>query len=238
MPESRLTRRSLKQNKNQLYIYIGTIVVILFIAINFGPTLIGFAGSALDTLAGKSGQADSIKSNADLQAPNIDSTFTATPSASVQITGKTDYQSGQVELYVNGYKAGSTNIEHDQTFSVENVKLSEGDNFIKARVVRDDKKGNFSDETKISYIKSAPKLEVASPTDKQSFKKADKTISVNGTTDPDSNITVNGFVAIVDSSGNFSYDLALNNGDNKITVVATGPSGQTTTKELTVNYSE
>ncbi len=236
--ESRLSRRTVKQSKKQLYIYIGAIVAILFIAINFGPMLIGVSGNLLDAISGKSGQADSIKSNADLQPPSIDSFYTATPSASIDITGKTDYQTGDVEIYVNGFRVGTTEVDNDQTFSMEKVKLSEGDNFIKARVIINNKKSDFSDETKISYIKSAPKLEISNPSDKQSFKKADKTISVTGTTDSDSNITVNGFVAIVDSEGKFSYDLGLNNGDNKITVVATGPSGQTSTKELTVSYSE
>jgi len=238
MADSRLARRSINQSKKQLYASLIGIFVVLFIALSFGPTLLGVVGSAIDKITGKSGQSAIIKSDADVQPPMIDPLPNATPSASISISGRSDYQNGEIELFINDRKEYETKVTDSQTFEFEDVDLSEGDNYIKARTVIGDKKSDFSEEIRVAYVKSAPKLEVTFPSDKQSFSKTDQQISVRGTTDPDNNITVNGFVAIVDNSGSFSYNLALNSGDNKLTVIATNQAGNRTEKELTVSYSE
>lgn len=238
MADSRLARRRVNQSKNQLYGSIFAIIAVLFIALTFGPFLIGAAGNLIDKITGKTGDAEIVKTDADIQPPVLDPLPNATPSAQISISGKTDYRQGEVQLYVNNSLSDTTDIDNSQRFEFTGVQLKSGANTIRARVVLDDKKGAFSNEEFINYSKSEPKLEVSNPQDKQEFHKADKQITVRGTTDADNSISVNGFVAIVDNSGNFSYDLNLNDGENKISIVATAPSGQTKTSELTVNYSE
>ncbi len=235
--ESRLRRRSVGQSKKQLYASLFGIVIVLFIAINFGPYLIGSAGTIIDKITGKTGQDAAVKSDAQIQPPTLDLIPAATPSANIRVTGRTDYPNGSVELYVNGSLSDTANVDNSQNFEFGSVSLSNGDNYIKARMVLNNQKSDFSNEQKISYTKSAPKLDISNPTDKQSFNKADQIIPVRGITDPDNNVTVNGFTAIVDNSGNFSYNLSLTQGDNKVTIIATNPAGQTTTKDLTVSYS-
>ena len=236
--QSRLTRRSTKQNKNQLYGSLAAIIVIIFAALTFGPFLLGATGTFIDRITGKTGDSAKIVTNADIQAPSFDPIPEATPSATITISGTTAYRNGSVELYVNNNLSDQVEIDSSQDFEFTDVKLREGTNSIRARVTIGDKKGEFSQEEFIKYSKGEPKLEISSPTDRQGFSKADKQITVRGTTDSENSVTVNGFTAIVDSSGNFSYDLNLNNGDNKLTVIATAPSGQTKTTELTVTYSE
>lgn len=237
MADSRLRRKSLTQSKKQLYISIFGIIAVLFIALNFGPTLIGGLGGLIDTITGKNTSEKVINSNADIQAPTLDPIPVATPSAHIDITGESDYPDAKVELYVNDFKAGETDVDDSQIFSFEGVKLSKGDNTIKARLIVKDKKSDFSEELKISYANEAPKLEVISPSDHQSFTKADQQINVTGKTDSQNTVSVNDFVAIVDNNGNFSYHLNLSDGDNKIKITASAPSGQTTTTELTVSYT-
>lgn len=236
--QSRLTRRSVTKSKNQLYGSLAAIVVIMFVALTFGPFLIGATGSFIDKITGKSGQADNIQTNADIQPPTFDPIPDATPSARINISGRTDYQSGEIELFVNNAPADTTQINEDQTFNFEHVKLREGTNSLRARLIINNKKSDFSSEEFITYSKGQPKLEVSFPQDKSEFHKADKQVTIKGLTDQENSISVNGFTAIVDSGGNFSYDLNLENGENKITITATAPSGQTTVKEITVNYSE
>ncbi len=238
MAQSRLARRSIKQSKHQLYVSLIGIVIVIFLAINFGPVFIGVSGGLIDKIAGKTGQNAAIKSDAQIQPPTLDPLPEATPSAHIDVTGKTDYPEGRVELYVNDSLADEKDVDSSQAFQFEHVLLHEGNNTLKTRMIVNDKKSDFSDSENVSYSKSAPKLDVSFPTDKQTFTKADQQITITGSTDPENSVTVNGFVAIVDSQGNFSYDYHLNTGDNKLAIIATGASGATTEKDITVSYSE
>lgn len=237
MAESRLSRRAVNQGKKQLYTSLGAIAAIIIFAVTLGPTLIGVTGNFIDKITGKSGQQAAIRSDAAVQAPRLDPIPNATPSARINITGRADYQTGKIELFVNGRKTDQAEIYDTQTFEFEDVGLSEGANFIKARVILGDKKSDFSEELSISYTKKAPKLEISHPSDNQKFTKADQQITVRGTTDPDNTVSVNGFIAIVESNGNFTYDLRLNDGENKVKIAAVNSAGNTTEKELTVSYS-
>ena len=238
MAESRLIRRSIKQSKRQLYASLIAIVVILFVALNFGPYLIGGLGGFIDKITGKGSQAEKIETSADIQAPTLDALPAATSNEQITVPGRSYYTKGSIELFVNGFRRDQTDLENSQDFKFEDVRLAEGANFIKVRTIIDNKKSDFSDEEQITYNKNAPKLDVSFPADRQSFRKGDQQITMRGTTDADNSINVNGFIAIVDSSGNFTYNYNLSNGDNKVTITATSPAGQQTTKEITVSYSE
>lgn len=238
MPESRLLRRSVKQSKRSLYGSLIAIVVIIFIALNFGPYLIGGLGGFIDKLTGKGNQNEIVTTSNDIAAPTLDALPQATPSAKIDITGHTDYTDGTVELFVNGTKRDEKTLDNSQTFKFENIKLSEGNNIINARLNIGNKRSPLSDDQQISYVNSAPKLDVSFPSDGQSFHKGDQQITIAGATDPGNDVNVNGQIAIVDNSGNFSLDFNLKNGDNQLTITATGPSGQTTQKQLKVSYSE
>lgn len=234
--KSRLTRRIEKQNKNQLYLYIIGIIIFLVAILELGPMLIAFIGNAIDLINPKSQQTVNL-SNAPLQAPTLDNLPFATPSSKITISGKSFYNTGEIELYVNDSLYKKVDVNENGEFSFENVSLSEGENKIKARQIKDGKKSDYSEEHTISYIKNQPKLDVDSPSDKATFKKADQEITVSGKTDPDNKVTVNGFIAIVDSVGNFSYVLRLNEGENKIKIEATNPVDMKTTKEISVSYN-
>lgn len=238
MRDSRLTRRSINKSKHSLYISIVGIVIIIFLAFNFGPILITSLGGFIDTVTGKGNQSTKISNNEDLEAPTLDPLSTATKESTINVSGRSYYNEGEIELIVNGEKRDEFELENSQDFTFEDVELSEGQNFIKARIVINGKRSEFSEEEVISYSKDAPKLEISAPSDKQSFSKADREIIISGTTDPENTVSVNDFIAIVDSSGNFSYTYKLENGENKLTIKATNAAGQETTKELTVSYSE
>ncbi len=236
MRESRLSRRSVNQSKKQLYASLFAIVVIIFIALNFGPFLIGRVGTVIDTISGKSSQSAQVVSDT-LEAPVIDLLPSATPSASIDVQGHAFYSDGQIELYVNDSRVDTVDLDNSQSFTFESVRLRSGENSLKVRIEKNGKKSDFSEEYTISYVKDTPKLEVSSPSDGASFTKADQEINVSGTTDPDNNVRVNNFIAIVDSQGNFSYRLKLNEGENKIKIEAENLAGNKSSKDLTVSYS-
>ncbi|OGH16736.1 MAG: hypothetical protein A3C30_00130 [Candidatus Levybacteria bacterium RIFCSPHIGHO2_02_FULL_40_18] len=235
--ESRLSRRSETQNKKQLYASLIGIVIIIFVALNFGPILISRLGSFIDILADKSKQTTILPSDADLEPPQLDPLPAGTTEELINVKGSAFYTDGAVELFLNDSSYEIVNLDNSQDFEIRDVKLEEGENILKVRMIKNNKGSEFSQDYKISYLKGEPKLEIGFPSDGASFTKADQEINVSGTTDPDNTVKVNDFIAIVDTNGNFSYFLKLKEGENKIKIVATNPAGKTSEKEITVSYS-
>lgn len=235
--ESRLKRRSLKQSKKQLYGSLIAIAIIIFIFLNFGPYVLGRLGELIDVVTNKGKQAARIVSDADLQPPIIDPIPAATPSSSITVTGRSFYQEGKIELFVNDLRYQTAILDDSYDFEFKNVALGKEENTIKARAVLGRKKSEFSQVNKVSYVKDPPKLEISSPTDGQSFTKDDKETTIHGMTDPDVTIRVNDFIAVVDVNGNFSYIYSLKEGENKIKITAENVAKKTTTKEITLSYS-
>ena len=89
----------------------------------------------------------------------------------------------------------------------------------------------------VSYVKGTPKLTLTSPSDGQTFSKDSNKATIAGQTDPTDRVTVNGYWAIVDSKGNFTYALPLQNGDNQLKIIATDDAGNTTEVDKKVIYS-
>ncbi|PIT89413.1 MAG: hypothetical protein COU27_00375 [Candidatus Levybacteria bacterium CG10_big_fil_rev_8_21_14_0_10_36_7] len=234
---SRRIRRVETQSKKQLKNSLITVAIIFFVLLTFGPYVIGFLGGVIETFFNRSSDDPTITTSAPVQAPVLDPIVAATSSGTIKITGHAFYSTGEVELFLNSSLYDTLPLSSSQEFEFKNVRLVIGTNAVKIRVVKDKIKSEFSQEYSVTYLKGAPELEIASPNDKQSFGRGDQNISVSGKTDNGSDIAVNGFRAIVDSEGNFSYTLTLQDGENKITVVATNQAGNSTSKELTVSYS-
>lgn len=233
--KSRLTRRSEKQTKRQLYTSIGGIVAALFILYQFGPVVLTGTGSFLDSLFGKNKAQINYLSNAPYQTPNLDPIPSATPSSELIVSGKTNYQEGTIEIYVNDDLARETDVLETGDFSAT-VRLTSGTNTVKARYVNGKKTSGFTQEHQVTYVKDAPKLDVQYPSDNAQFSKGDQQITVAGKTDPDSTVTVNSRIAIVAGDGSFTSPLNLSDGENKITIEATNSAGKTTSRTITVTY--
>jgi hypothetical protein len=234
--KSRLTRRSEKQSKKQLYASLIGIAVILFAALNFGPILIAQLGGFIDTLAGKP-QTINLKSDADLLPPQLNPLPPGVSQELINITGRAFYTDGKIELVLNGASYNTISLNKSQDFEIEDVKLSKGENLLKVRMIRNGKKSEFSQEYKILYLTDEPRLEISYPSDGASFSKADQEITIQGTTEPENTVRVNNFIAIVDTEGNFSYVYKLKEGENRIKIVATNLAGKTSEKELILSYS-
>lgn len=235
MMKSRLTRRTEKQTKRQLYFSLTGIAATLIFLSVFGPMVLTFFGGVIDSFQGKNKNQINYLSLAPYQTPTLDPLPQATPSASITIIGRSQYTDGQIEVFLNNSSYKEAEID-DNNFEIKNIKLDVGENTIKIRYKKGDKKSDFSQEQKIALIKDAPKLEISNPKDNATFGKADQDIVINGQTDADNSVNVNGFRAIVDISGNFSYTITLKEGENKITIEALNEAFKTTTKTITVFY--
>ncbi|MFQ6107386.1 MAG: S8 family serine peptidase [Thermoplasmata archaeon] len=142
----------------------------------------------------------------------------------VDIVGEVELGS---QLRVNGAPA-SVNL--DGTFT-EVVPLSPGDNGIVVDAT--DEAGNLAlVSLQVHYDSDPPPLQVLSPQNGTTI--GASTVTVSGTTEPRVTVSVNGIVASVSGTGDFSVDISLFEGANWIEVLATDEAGNENSTSLMV----
>lgn len=233
--DSRLSRSTHEKTKKQTIFFAIAIIILLFLLLQFGPIILNSVGGFTSKFSSNK-EEQVLQDKNSLEAPFINSIPEATDDKDIVISGSSSYSDAQVELFVNGDRFDNVTLTSNQKFKFENVTLSEGDNIIKVRVRKGDIASPFSRDYTVVYSKGEPKLDVSNPSDGAQLSKGDQEISIQGKTDPSNTVSVNGFRAVVDSDGNFSYYLKLQDGDNEIKVIATSESGKTTEKTIKVNF--
>lgn len=235
---SRLNRRINNESKKQIYLSLLGIIILVFLIFRFGGSVIGFISDFFIGI--NESQEDTGNNNEQtfVQAPVLNPVPVATDSAAIYVSGILQQEDAKVILFLNNDELGEIEIGKDGAFVKRITGLKEGDNEIKAQAKTKDRKTSaFSKIYTVNFSKKGPDLEVSSPSENQEFKKGSEEITVSGKTNPDSTVTVNGFRAVVDGNGNFSYYLKLNDGENTITIVSTNNAGLSTKKEVKVRYS-
>jgi len=231
---SRLYKRLESKSKKNILVNVILIVFIIVILAKFGiPMIINFTFF----ISGKtSSKIDTIQKNSVsfVAAPVLKSLPIATNSAEIVVTGEAlDNQT--VSLYVNNILVDQTKSESNGSFSF-NVTLSEEENAIKVKSSSEDIESDFSKTLHISYKNSPPTLNIDNPADGETFSGEQKTISIEGKTDPLVKVTVNGYRAITDQGNNFFYNLPLKDGENIIKIIAVDGASNKTEKEIKVIY--
>ncbi len=233
--KSRLSRRAAKESQKKLIFSLCGIVIVLFLLFKFGiPLLIKFslfmAGNKTpDTI-------QSANQPSFIAPPILNQYASATNSAQITISGNASAKQ-EIKLYVNNQVVDSKNTDSDGSFMFDKLTLSTGDNTIQAKAKVKDKESDFSNTISVAYLNKAPSLDVNQPSDGQSFAK-DPSLTVKGKTDPSAKVTVNDFQAIVDDSGNFSYTMQMQNGDNQLKIITSDEAGNKTEKDLKVTYTQ
>ena len=237
--QSRLTKTAERKNKKQLILSLVGIIVILFVLFKYGiPALTNLS---LFLSSKNSSSVPTTTSTAVVPPPILTQSFSATNSATISVDG-TAQANQTIQLFVNDTLVDSKPTDNNGLFHFAGVNLTQQQNTIQAKA-RSMNSGqarlsDFSDSWMVAYLQKAPTLSIDNPHDNDSFDSSHPTVVVSGKTDPNIKVTVNGFWAIVDSNGNYSYTLSLQNGDNHIVVVATDAAGNTTTQQITVHHSQ
>lgn len=233
--QSRLTKTAERKNKKQLILSLVGIIVVLFVLFKYGiPALTNLS---LFLSSKNSSSVTTTTSTAVVPPPILTQPFLATNSATITVDG-TAQTNQTIQLFVNGTLVDSKPTDSNGSFHFAGVNLTQQQNTIQAKAKVDSKTSDFSDSWMVAYLQKAPSLTIDNPHDNDSFDSSHPTAVVGGKTDPNIKVTVNGFWAIVDSNGNYSYTLSLQNGDNHIVVVATDAAGNTTTQQITVHHSQ
>ncbi|MBU1868178.1 hypothetical protein KJ608_01805 [Patescibacteria group bacterium] len=145
----------------------------------------------------------------------------------------------KVSILVNDQEVSETTADIKGTFEV-NVEndLAEGINTISAITI--DKNGLRSRPAEAQTIildTKAPDLAVTSPQDQEVIETEMNMFIITGKTESTKiTVTINGYRAIVDLDGHFSYSLPLTEGENKIIVQAEDEVGHKTITERVVTY--
>lgn len=230
MPRTRRSKLMENQAKRSIVLTVVGIVIVIVLFGFFGITAL----QKLSDLTIK--EKDTIDANKKpaielVAPPTLDSTFTATNSAEVTISGSAQ-EGDSVKLYVNGAYTEKKDLRNMTDFTFDNVTLKDGVNSIKVKTVLDKKESDFSDELRISYYSTPPTLDIESPADGRSFNHDQNPIKVGGQTNNNANVTINDHRAIMETGGAFQYSLSLHDGDNDIKVVATDEAGNVTEKHV------
>lgn len=235
MRRSRLTKKYQKKSTQTLVLSVLGIAAILFLLFRYGIPLLSDASFLFGRVTSSPSDENKKEVNEDfVPAPNLDSIPKATKDQNITITGTS--QSGfTVKLYVNGNFEDESEVNADGSFEFE-TELSEGENIIKVKAMKEKKESEFSNSLITSYLKVGPELSIESPNENADLK-GQNPVEVKGKTDPDVTVIVNDFQAVLGSDGSYSYFLTLKEGGNEIKVVATDLAGNKTEKIIHVNYS-
>lgn len=232
MSRSRLTNKLEQQSKQTLVISaLGCIGIIAFL-IFFGIPLL----SRLSTVVQNDKEAATTTTDETfIAAPILDTVPSATNSAYTRVTGNAGGNL-LIRLYINDTFSDDVESKEDGSFTFKRVELKEGKNEIKALARTQSKKeSTFSQTETITYISKAPKLTIDSPSGDPTVKES--TFIVKGTSDPNTQVSVNDRWALVDAEGSFSYTLQLANGENMLKIVSTDDAGNTTEVSRKVTYT-
>lgn len=234
-PTSRINRRRERQSKRQLIIFSSVLVVLLVVMLTYGARVIEFIGNTTFLIRGEEPADNSQNTPSVLHPPVLDSIEDATSENTVSVSGLVTDAGGRVKFYVNNTLQKEEEIEGSE-FEIR-IPLEVGENKINARHVKDEQESKFSNTLTIFYTNESPEVDISFPDNGAEFKKGDQQIEVRGTTDPENTVTVNGFRAVVDRVGDFSYYLQLDEGENRIEVVARNKAGLESREEITVRFS-
>lgn len=236
MPKRSRLKHTLENNsKKSLWLSLGGIILLIVLLYFMGIPL-------LEKVAVLTSRDDSAVTENDdepvvVLPPDLRSDFTATNSAEIQLAGTAE-DGDIVKLYKEGKLIDETEVKEDSTFVFRNVELKEGSNSFKAKTFKGEKESRLSDALTISYRKEAPKLSIDYPSEGQGISNKDgDRLQIEGSTTPESNVTINGSQAVVDDEGKFKYVMPIKGGENVIKAVSTDDAGNKTELERKFTYN-
>ena len=230
-------RQKVQQKKNvksTLFFVVLTISTI-FILVFFGiPLVVKYVGF-LTNLKKSNDQIDP-EDTTPPPPPTFEYFPERTSKTEIEIKGFTEPGS-IVVLYINDQEQELV-TDNEGGF---NYKLSlSGDEYIVEAIAKD-KSGNESKRVvggRIMLDKEPPELRITKPNDKeQFFGSTNKQIRIEGLTEAESKVNINGRNVIVNSIGSFTHTVTLNEGENLFTISSEDQAENKTEKTITVSFS-
>ena len=233
----RSVRKLERKAKKGLITTIVISIVLIFVLLNWGiPALIGSL-SVFNKFKTNPPKQVNTEGNAAIAPPVLSIPYEATNTAKINISGYSQPNS-KVEIYIDDELQDTVLVTGDGSFTSYDIELRLGTNNIYGKTINDqDKKSLSSKNIKILFSDEKPLLEISEPEDNKEIKGGDKKVRVSGRSAFENSVTVNGSTVIVNSEGNFTTEIPINEGDNIITIMATDQYGNSENAERKVKYS-
>jgi hypothetical protein len=237
MKYSRLESTEEKRNLRSAVILIILSIAAIILLFIFGIPAVGKIASFVSGLRG--GTSPITSNDKTPPAPPSFNTFPDfTNQSSVNITGSAE--PGTTVKLTFDEKINDSLVDKDGNFSFPNLVLQDGNNVFSAVAV--DNAGNISQKSPskvINYDVKPPDLNIDNPQDgTKLFGSTQRQINIQGSTENSASVTINDRIVTIDNNGKFQYPVTLNGGDNMFTVKAVDPAGNTTEKNITLNFND
>jgi hypothetical protein len=232
---SRLASVEERKNKKSAVLFIVLTVAALILLFFLGiPALGNFA--AFVSEIGKSTKPITSSDNTPPAPPKFDSFPDYTNEKEFTLSGNTE-PGATIKLTFNGNEQDGL-ADNGGKFHFS-LGLTSGENTFSATTV--DSSGNTSQspaEGKVVYDNKPPELTIDYPSDgTQYLGSKQRQVTIQGTSEPNIQITINDRIVAVNDEGKFQYTTTLNDGENKFAVKATDAAGNTTETSLTLNFT-
>lgn len=235
-PISRLGRIQRSKDIRRALVFIVLTLILVFILFFVGiPLLINMA-----IFLGNLRTSSKLPEKGDIISPSppqIIVPFEATNSSQLTLRGFSEPGS-IVKVYNVGSSLGEVLADNDGSFVIENLRLTVGRNEFTA--MAQDSAGNESQSSSpivIDYDNSPPALEITNPSDGTIISGINNRTTIEGKSEENVRLTINGRSVIVGPEGSFNYPCLLNEGENIFTLIAQDKAGNQTKKEIKINYS-
>jgi hypothetical protein len=157
----------------------------------------------------------------------------ATNEATLTLQGRANSGS-KIYLYQNNQRVDTTVSDYEGNLQfIVTLNAGENDLYIKS-IDETTKKGSDSPVYQLQYLNKEPELEVDEPTDGKRVYQSD--ITINGKTDREVFVTINGATIVVRADGTFSHPFMLQKGDNTLNITAVDVAGNKSERSLKVTY--
>lgn len=232
---SRLASVEERKNTRNAFLFIiltiGALALLFFVGL---PALGNFA--AFVSEIGKSNKPITSNDKTPPAPPRFNNLSDFTNQQTITLTGSSE-PGATVKLTFNGSETQNL-VDKDGKFSFD-INLQDGENDFSAVAV--DTAGNTSQKSsdfKITFDNKPPDLSIDSPSDGAQFLGSkERQVTIQGTTESNTQVTINDRIIAVDDNGKFQYTTTLSDGENKFAVKATDQAGNTTEKDLTLNFT-
>ncbi len=227
-----MDRVSRKREKRNFYLYLGILILLVGFFAIFGIQLFTRLSLMLAPSSGTNKEEESKRLV--LVAPRLDAIAEATNSAAISVSGYAN--EGETVEIATETDVLEVLVGKDGKFIFSDVKLSEGENRISAKAIRDKKESPSSSVLRIIYKKTPPKLEISEPSDSKEFVGDEREVLIKGTTDPDVEVNINDRFVRVNDDGSFEFSMQLSEGETTLNIIATDVAGNQSKIERKVKY--
>ncbi len=231
---SRLAKVEEKRNVRSAIVFGGLTILILILAMFYGVPLVARFATLLSNLKGSKDAVD-ITNLPPPPPPNISTPPEFTNQQNLHIEG-TAQPGATVDIFFNS-QTKEIIIGSDGKFSGD-YSLIKGANTLYA--IAKNRAGTSASSKKftITYDTEPPKLDVTQPKNGDNFYgDKQKQLSIQGATDLEASVTINGRVAIVENDGTFQTTFDLNSGANSFTITAQDRAGNKKEVTVSVNFT-